>query len=91
MNEKFNKNEKVEQFTTMLGIAVRLIVINPLKFHFKFQMQYERTCHKECTLRIRIGPASNITPHRRSLRVLSGEAMPLAYTVLLHVVCWHWD
>ena len=27
MNEKFNKNAKVEKFTTMLGIAVRLIVI----------------------------------------------------------------
>ena len=30
MNEKFNKNEKVEKFTNMLGIAVRLIVIDPL-------------------------------------------------------------
>ena len=29
MNEKFNKNAKVENFTTMLGIAVRLIVIDP--------------------------------------------------------------
>ena len=29
MNEKFNINAKVEQFTTMLGIAVRLIVIDP--------------------------------------------------------------
>ena len=29
MNEKFNKKEKVEKFTTMLGIAVRLIVIDP--------------------------------------------------------------
>ena len=29
MNEKFNKNVKVEKFTTMLGIAVRLIVIDP--------------------------------------------------------------
>ena len=32
MNEKFNKNAKVEKFTTMLGIAVRLIVIDPLQF-----------------------------------------------------------
>ena len=32
MNEKFNKNAKVEKFTTMLGIAVRLIVIDPLLF-----------------------------------------------------------
>ena len=31
MNEKFNKNAKVEKLTTMLGIAVRLIVIDPLK------------------------------------------------------------
>ena len=29
MNEKFNKNAKVEKFTNMLGIAVRLIVIDP--------------------------------------------------------------
>ena len=29
MNEKFNKNTKVEKFTTKLGIAVRLIVIDP--------------------------------------------------------------
>ena len=29
MNEKFIKNAKVEKFTTMLGIAVRLIVIDP--------------------------------------------------------------
>ena len=29
MNEKFNINAKVEKFTTMLGMAVRLIVIDP--------------------------------------------------------------
>ena len=29
MNEKFNKNAKVEKFTSMLGIAVGLIVIDP--------------------------------------------------------------
>ena len=29
MIEKFNKNAKVEKFTYMLGIAVRLIVIDP--------------------------------------------------------------
>ena len=29
MNEKFNKNAKVEKFTTMLGIAVLIIVIDP--------------------------------------------------------------
>ena len=28
MNEKFNKNAKVEKITSMLGIAVRLIVID---------------------------------------------------------------
>ena len=32
MIEKFNKNTKVEKFTNMLGIAVRLIVIDPLLF-----------------------------------------------------------
>ena len=32
MNKKFNKNAKVEKFTTMLGIAVRLIVIDPLLY-----------------------------------------------------------
>ena len=30
MNEQFNKNAKVDKFTSMLGIAVRLIVIDPL-------------------------------------------------------------
>ena len=30
MYEKFNKNAKDEKFTNMLGIAVRLIVIDPL-------------------------------------------------------------
>ena len=30
MNEKFNKIAKVEKCSTMLGIAVRLIVISPL-------------------------------------------------------------
>ena len=29
MNEKFNENAKVEKFTNILGIAVRLIVIDP--------------------------------------------------------------
>ena len=29
MNEKFIRNAKVEKFTSMLGIAVRLIVIDP--------------------------------------------------------------
>ena len=29
MNEKFNKNSKLEKFTNILGIAVRLIVIDP--------------------------------------------------------------
>ena len=31
MNEKFNKNAKVEKCTIMMGIAVRLIVIDPLE------------------------------------------------------------
>ena len=30
MNEKLNNNAKGEKFTNMLGIAVRLIVIDPL-------------------------------------------------------------
>ena len=32
MNGKFNKNAKAEKFTNMLGIAVRLIVIDPLAY-----------------------------------------------------------
>ena len=32
MNEKFNKNAKVEKFPNMLGIAVCLIVIDPYYF-----------------------------------------------------------
>ena len=35
MNEKFTKNAKVQKFTNMLGIAVRLIVIDP----------YATSCH----------------------------------------------
>ena len=45
MNEKFNENAKVEKFTTMLGIAVRLIVKDPFlifKIH-KFPLYI--TCH----------------------------------------------
>ena len=34
MNEKFNKNAEVEKFTNMLGIAVRLILIDPFSFRF---------------------------------------------------------
>ena len=34
MNEKFNKNAKDKKFTTMLGIAVRLIVIDPYQLGF---------------------------------------------------------
>ena len=30
MNDEFNKNAKVEKITNMLGIAVCLIVIDPL-------------------------------------------------------------
>ena len=30
MREKFNKNAKGEKFTILLGIAIRLIVIDPL-------------------------------------------------------------
>ena len=33
MIEKFNKNAKVEKFTNMLGIAVRLIVIDPFQIY----------------------------------------------------------
>ena len=33
MIEKFNKNAKGEKFTNLLGIAIRLIVIDPLKSH----------------------------------------------------------
>ena len=32
MIKKFNKNAKVEKFTNLLGIAVRLIVIDPFVF-----------------------------------------------------------
>ena len=30
MNEKFNENAIVEKFTNILGIAVRLIIIDPM-------------------------------------------------------------
>ena len=35
MIEKFNKNAKFEKFTYMLGIAVRLIVIDPYQYERK--------------------------------------------------------
>ena len=38
MNEKFNKNAKVEKFTSMLGIAVRLIVIGPLMITYQLEI-----------------------------------------------------
>ena len=34
MNEKFNENANVEKFTTVLGIAVHLIVIDPYRKDF---------------------------------------------------------
>ena len=37
MNEKFNKNAKLEKFTNILGITVRLIVIDPLVQYLKFE------------------------------------------------------
>ena len=44
MNEKFNKNAKVEKFTHMQGIAVRLIVIDPLCA--RVQIKYKRNILK---------------------------------------------
>ena len=41
MNEKFNKIAKVEKFTTMLGIAVRLIVTDPSPVHGKSYLAYQ--------------------------------------------------
>ena len=43
MNEKFNKNAKVEKFTTMLGIAVRLTVIDPLQILLPCLVPYRKT------------------------------------------------
>ena len=40
MNENFNKNAKIEKFTNILGIAVRLIVIDLLninQFHYTYE------------------------------------------------------
>ena len=45
MNEKFNKNAKVEKLTTMLGIAVRLIVIDPFYFHFHYKLLCIKAVH----------------------------------------------
>ena len=45
MNEKFNKNTKVKKFTTMLGIAVRLIVIDP--FSRKFIINHNKIPEKK--------------------------------------------
>ena len=37
MHEKFNKNVKVEKFTNMLGIAVRLIIMDPYMQNIQFK------------------------------------------------------
>ena len=42
MIEKFNKNAKVEKFTNLLGIAIRLIVIDP--FAWKCYDWYRMQC-----------------------------------------------
>ena len=43
MNEKFSINAKVEKFTTMLGIAVRLIIIDPkLPLHWMWETVIEK-------------------------------------------------
>ena len=43
MDEKFNKNAKVEKITNMLGIAVCLIVIDPFVWHTRdaHRVKYE--------------------------------------------------
>ena len=45
MNEKFNKNAKLETFTNILGIAVRLIVIDPYHFLFLVSTRQRRVWH----------------------------------------------
>ena len=39
MNEKFNKNANLEKFSNILGITVRLIVIDPLHRGVKIYLQ----------------------------------------------------
>ena len=41
MNEKFNKNAKVEKFINMLGTGVRLIVIDPLTLTMALLMKLQ--------------------------------------------------
>ena len=50
MDEKFNKNAKVEKNTSMLGIAVRLIVIDPFtlwvtQFNFALSDENRKYSH----------------------------------------------
>ena len=45
MIEKFNKHAKVKKFTNMLGIAVRLIVIDPLSPAVAFIVKYDYHYH----------------------------------------------
>ena len=47
MNEKFNKNVKLEKFTNILGIAVRLIIIDP----YFIQLLYPLQCCNEGMIR----------------------------------------
>ena len=46
MIEKFIKNANVEKFTNMLGIAVRLIVIDPFSFSLCFpSLRWKHSCY----------------------------------------------
>ena len=47
MIEKFNKNAKVDKFTNILGIAVRLIIIDPcLEFSNENALLSQQSVHQ---------------------------------------------
>ena len=56
MNEKFNKNAKVEKLTKKVGRGVRLIVIGPYDFCFIPHIQVPGNCKRlECNRIICVG------------------------------------
>ena len=60
MNEKFNKNAKADKFTSMLGMAVRLIVIDPL--HFKLQNMIKYLAKFEHLFCPKVGAQTHVCP-----------------------------
>ena len=80
MIEKLNKNAKVEKFTNMLGIAVRLIVIYPLscKYYKKiYTVVCENMCKNNFSERVFIFALSKFLPYPLCRPILDARSLKL--------------